>query len=268
MATPFSRLRTIHLKLVPVLGLEYQMIGRIAYIFSTSSHARIPSALKLSTSTALNIVLFSLWLCLPRSIGPVSFQATMFHSVIARLCLLLLFFQVSISTNIEYFDTPLSEHSHIFQKCRFLRPGDCCVPVDLVLPNTRRENFRPYKIVFEYFSRSAIYVFADLGKTSACGGPSVNSYKDPSAQLNVKEFVARANQKFSGAMFTQDDRPIPVDRIRYPWSITFEDTMYYQSATDPLFYADLRGRRWIHAVPQFGKSLARCRDSVVAVLTW
>lgn len=178
----------------------------------------------------------------------------MIWPIFARLALLLLLFQPSIQTNIEYFDTPLAEDAHILQKCRFLQSGDCCVPVDLlILPNNQRETFRPFKVVFEYFEKSALYVFAGEDETSACGGPSVYGYKDPTSQLLVKGFVARTNQWFSGALFAQDRGPLPVGRIRLPWSITFRSVMYYQSSTHPLLYRDLQHRQFLQAVPQFSE---------------
>ncbi len=178
----------------------------------------------------------------------------MFRSVVARLALLLLFLQTSIQTNIEYFDTPLAVNAHIFQKCRFLQSGDCCVPVDLLLPDARREVFRPFKVVFEYFERNALYVFAGEDSTSTCRGRSVFGYKDLSKQLWVKEFVARRNQRFTGALFTQEQGPVPVGRIRFPWSITYNNVLYYQSPRDPLFYADIERRQFLRAAPQFGES--------------
>ncbi|KAL8899582.1 MAG: hypothetical protein Q9207_006118 [Kuettlingeria erythrocarpa] len=179
----------------------------------------------------------------------------MFRSVVARLALLLLFSQNSVQSNIEYFDTPLAADAHIFQKCRFLRSGDCCVPVDLLLPNAKREVFRPFKVVFEYFGKSALYVFAGEDNTSTCHGHSVYGYKDPSSQLYVKEFVARRNQKFTGAQFTKEQGPVPVGRIRFPWSITYNNILYYQSSRDSAFYADIEGRRFLRAAPQFDANI-------------
>ncbi|KAL8996070.1 MAG: hypothetical protein Q9188_006655 [Gyalolechia gomerana] len=124
--------------------------------------------------------------------------------MIVQLWFLLLFLQITHQTNIEYHDGPSPEHAHILQKCRFLGSGDCCVPVDLIPPNSNRVRFRPYKIVFEYFSKNALYVFADADDKSACNGPSVDGYKDPAAQSYVKDFVAKPDQKFSGALFTED----------------------------------------------------------------
>ncbi|KAI4178213.1 MAG: hypothetical protein LQ346_007526 [Caloplaca aetnensis] len=175
----------------------------------------------------------------------------MFLSVVARLALLLLLLQTSIQTNIEYFDTPLAVDAHIFQKCRFLQSGDCCVPVDLLLPQDRRVVFRPFKVVFEYFEKNALYVFAGEGSTTACRGPSVYGYKDPSSQLRVKEFVTRSNQRFTGALFTQGQGSVPVGSIRLPWSITYNNVMYYQSPRDSMFYADIEGRQFLRAAPQF-----------------
>ncbi|KAL8930426.1 MAG: hypothetical protein Q9208_000610 [Pyrenodesmia sp. 3 TL-2023] len=187
----------------------------------------------------------------------------MIWPIVARLALLLLLFQPSIQTNIEYFDTPRPEDAHILQKCRFLQSGDCCVPVDLlILPHNRRETFRPFKVVFEYFEKSALYVFAGEDETSACGGPSVYGYKDPTSQLHVKGFVARTNQWFSGALFAQDRGPMPVGRIRLPWSITFRSVMYYQSSTHPLLYRDLQHRQFIQAVPQFSTNVTETLDPV------
>ncbi|KAI4160100.1 MAG: hypothetical protein L6R39_000255 [Caloplaca ligustica] len=175
----------------------------------------------------------------------------MFPIIVARLSLLFLFLQITVQTNIEFFDTPLAEDAHIFQKCRFFRSGDCCVPVDLIFPSTgRRVTFRPYKVVFEYFSKNALFVFANADNKSACGGPSVDAYVDPAAQSFVKGFVAQPDQRFSGAMFTQPNGPLPPGRIQYPWSIRFQNVEYYRSDADPLFYADLSGRRFLRAVPQ------------------
>ncbi|KAL8754892.1 MAG: hypothetical protein Q9184_004973 [Pyrenodesmia sp. 2 TL-2023] len=184
----------------------------------------------------------------------------MFCRVVAPLALLLLFFQPSIQTNIEYFDTPIADDAHIFQKCRFLLSGDCCVPVDLLLPNNQREHFRPFKVVFEYFGKNALYVFAGEDGTSPCGSPSVYGYKDPSSQLYKKDFVARTNQRFSGALFAQNAEPSPVGRIRLPWSITYQKVIYYQLATDSLFYADQQQRQFIRAVPQFSVNVPETLD--------
>lgn len=96
-------------------------------------------------------------------------------------------------------------------------------------------------------------MFAGEDGTSPCGGPSVYGYKDPSSQLYVKDFVARMNQRFSGALFAQDAGPSPVGRIRLPWSITFQRVVYYQSAVDSLFYADQQQRQFLRAVPQFSE---------------
>ncbi|KAL8646156.1 MAG: hypothetical protein Q9210_006298, partial [Variospora velana] len=175
----------------------------------------------------------------------------MFQPVLARLCLLLLLLgRLTVQTNIEYFDTANPEYAHIFQKCRFLTSGDCCVPVDLILSGSRREFFRPYKVVFEYFSKNAVYVFANAEGKAACGGPSVDAYVDPTAQLFVKDFVAPADQKISGAMFTESKEDVPLGTIRYPWSIIFENVQYYQSHADPFFYADINTRRWFRVSPQ------------------
>ncbi|KAL9012795.1 MAG: hypothetical protein Q9173_002470 [Seirophora scorigena] len=177
----------------------------------------------------------------------------MFQLIVTRLCLLLLFLQLTIQTNIEFFDGVNPERANIFQTCRFLTSGDCCVPVDLVLPDSRRVNFRPYKVVFEYFSKNAVYVFANEGGKAACGGPSVDAYVDPTAQLFVKDFIARPDQQISGAMFTQSRETVPLGTIRYPWSIVFANVKYYQSHADPLFYADIHTRRWIRVRPQVCK---------------
>ncbi|KAL9061439.1 MAG: hypothetical protein Q9206_000524 [Seirophora lacunosa] len=179
----------------------------------------------------------------------------MFQLIVTRLCLLLLFLQSTIQTNIEFLDALTPERAHIFETCRFLKSGDCCVPVDLILPDSRRVNFRPDKVVFEYFSKNAVYVFANAGGEAACGGPSVDAYVDPSAQLFMKDFVARPDQKISGAMFTQSREAVPLGTIRYPWSIIFGSVQYYQSHADPLYYADIHTRRWIRARPQVCKFL-------------
>ncbi|KAL8969249.1 MAG: hypothetical protein Q9197_004441 [Variospora fuerteventurae] len=178
----------------------------------------------------------------------------MSQPVVARLCLpLLLFFvHLTVQTNIEFFDTADPENAHIFQKCRFLKSGDCCVPVDLIFSHTRREFFRPYKVVFEYLSKDAVYVFANSQGKAACGGPSVYAYVDPTAQLNVKDFVARPDQKISGAMFTESKGDAPLGPIRYPWSITFQNVQYYQSRADPLNYVDIYSGRGFRARPQVG----------------
>lgn len=177
----------------------------------------------------------------------------MFQPIFVRLFLLLFSFQLTHQTNIEFYDTPLPEYARVFQKCRFLESGDCCVPVDFILSHSNIKSFTPYKIVFEYFAKNALFVFADAENMSACRGPSVDGYRDPAAQLNVKDFVARPGQKFSGAMFTQTGGDIHVGRIRFPWSIAYEDIIYYQSPSNPLFYADVSGRYFLRAIPQFGK---------------
>lgn len=175
--------------------------------------------------------------------------------MIFQLWFLLLFLQITHQTNIEYHDGPSPEHAHILQKCRFLGSGDCCVPVDLIPPNSNRLRFRPYKIVFEYFSKNALYVFANADDKSACNGPSVDGYKDPAAQSYVKDFVAKSDQKFSGALFTEDGGLVRVGQIRYPWSITYGNVLYYQVPSNPLFYVDASRRYFLRAIVQFRRSI-------------
>ncbi|KAI4286445.1 MAG: hypothetical protein L6R35_004298 [Caloplaca aegaea] len=191
----------------------------------------------------------------------------MSQPVVARLFLLLLSFVLHLTvqgTNIEFFDTADPEHARIFQKCRFLNSGDCCVPVDLIFPppDSRREFFRPYKVVFEYLSKDAVYVFANAQGKAACGGPSVYAYVDPTAQLNVKDFVVRPDQKISGAMFTESKEDVPMGLIRYPWSITFQNVRYYQSRADPLSYVDIYSGRGFRARPQVGLQLPIANNSI------
>lgn len=170
--------------------------------------------------------------------------------------LLLIFLHPSHQTNIEYHDGPTREHSHIVQTCRFIHSGDCCVPVDLLPPQSDRVVFQPYKIVFEYFSKNSLYVFADAENRRACNGPSVDAYRDRAAQGYFKDFVARPGRRFSGALFTEQDGLIRAGQIKYPWSIRYQDTLYYQLASTPLVYTDAYRRSFLHVIPQFGRSIA------------
>ena len=177
----------------------------------------------------------------------------MLQHILIRLGFLLCFFRLTLQTNIEFFDTASPEHAHIFQKCRFLNSGDCCVPVDFILPNSNRQRFTPYRIVFEYFSKNALFVYAGAGSAPACSGPSVDGYIDPSAQLNVKDFISRPGQRFSGAMFTQTGGISRIGNVRYPWSIEYKNVLYYQSPSNPLFYSDRSARHFLRAIPQDGR---------------
>ncbi|KAL9606482.1 MAG: hypothetical protein Q9179_000347 [Wetmoreana sp. 5 TL-2023] len=197
----------------------------------------------------------------------------MFRPITTHLYLFLLLLKLTNQTHIEFHDRP-GEHppdAHIMQKFRWLSGGECCVPVDLILAGGVEEKFRPVRVVFEYFARSALFVFAYADDQPACLGPSVDGYKDPSAQLLVKDFIARPHQKWSGAMFTLDG-PGPVltshrnetqrdavttnhiGKIVFPWTITYEGVIHYQEEPDSLEYVDSRRRSHIRGVPQFTPS--------------
>ncbi|KAL8937645.1 MAG: hypothetical protein Q9211_003579 [Gyalolechia sp. 1 TL-2023] len=168
---------------------------------------------------------------------------------------LFLLTQLTRATNVEYQDGPssLDHHAHIVQKCRALGSGDCCVPVDLIPPRSNRVPFRPSKVVFEYFSTDALYVFAAADDQAPCDGPSVDGYKDPAAQRYVKDFVARPHQRFSGALVAAGGEVVRAGRIRYPGSISYRNIVYYQVPADPLFYVDATRRFFLRATPQFGQ---------------
>lgn len=165
--------------------------------------------------------------------------------------LLISFLHFSHQTNIVYHDGPSPEHAHILQTCRFIESGDCCVPVDLVPPHSNRVVFRPNKIEFEYFSKNSLYVFAGAENRHACSGPSVDGYQDRAAQSYVKDFVARPGQKFSGALFTENEGLIRAGQVRFPWSIRYGDILYYHVPANPLFYVDASRRYILRALPQF-----------------
>ncbi|KAI4170909.1 MAG: hypothetical protein LQ343_004673 [Gyalolechia ehrenbergii] len=67
-----------------------------------------------------------------------------------------------------------------------------------------RPGMRIYRMRSSSPDDNALYVFANADDKSACNGPSVDGYKDPAAQSYVKDFVAKSDQKFSGALFTED----------------------------------------------------------------
>ncbi|KAL8687312.1 MAG: hypothetical protein Q9218_006479 [Villophora microphyllina] len=190
-------------------------------------------------------------------------------NVLARVFLLL---KPTNQTQIEYHDgiTPAGHEPHIVQTFRYLTGGECCVPLDLVFRNGERETFTPYRVIFEYFGNNALFVFAYGENKPACSGPSVDGYKDPGKSSYVKDFVARPQQKFSGAMFTLGGSgPLSataegngtlganetvldkaVGHIVYPWSITYQGLTYYQKHAGSLEYYARGVISWIRGIPK------------------
>lgn len=216
----------------------------------------------------------------------------MYHSVLAHLLLILLFSHLTIQTNIEYWDSHTVDptEAHILQKFRFLSGGECCVPVDLAFPETGRvERFLPYKIVFEYFSKDLLFVFANANNEPACRGPPVGFYQQDDRSRrpteHVKDFVRTPNQRWTGALFLPvynagDDNNVngtsssatdvansnetesrniltamerPPMNIVYPWSISYRGLIHYEAPRGSLEYIDINGRSRIRGFPQFGK---------------
>ncbi|KAI4228039.1 MAG: hypothetical protein L6R36_001973 [Xanthoria steineri] len=221
----------------------------------------------------------------------------MYHSLLAHLPLLLLFSNLAIQTNIEYWDSDTVDPSeaHIVQQFRFLSGGECCVPVDLAIPQTGRiERFLPYKIVFEYFSTDVLFVFANANNEPACRGPPVGFYQQDDRPRRpveyVKDFVRTPTQRWTGATFLPvrgaDDghdnnvngtassvattvangneteprdilaaRDPPPLNVVYPWSISYRGLIHYQTPRGSLNYIDINGRSRLRALPQFGTIL-------------
>ncbi|KAL8851532.1 MAG: hypothetical protein Q9221_003551 [Calogaya cf. arnoldii] len=228
----------------------------------------------------------------------------MYPSCLAHISFtFLLFLTTTAQTNIEYWDSDTIDplEAHILQKCRFLSGGECCVPVDLAFPQTRRfERFLPYKIVFEYISTDRLYVFANQ---PACRGPPVGFYqRDPNPRRPaeyVKDFVRRPDWRWTGALFfpvlsdadekmnnrtvltkedeantagTEEGRAIEAreqstPNVVHPWSISYRGLMHYETPRGSLDYIDLNGRSRIRGIPQFGKSFLEGL-SVLGCLMW
>lgn len=228
----------------------------------------------------------------------------MYHSLLAHLSLILLLSHLTVQTNIEYWDSDTVDptEAHIIQKFRFLSGGECCVPVDLAFPQTGRiERFLPYKIVFEYFSKDLLFVYANANNEPACRGPPVGFYQQDDRPQRptelVKDFVRTPNQRWTGALFLRvldadDDNNVngtsssatdvangnetesrnilqrPPTGIVYPWSISYRGLVHYEAPRGSLDYIDINGRSRIRGFPQFGKFFLKLFSCLVGLMWW
>lgn len=153
-------------------------------------------------------------------------------------CAVNIVIQLSPMPSQNFPQPPHSTHSHapshITQRCPFLSPNQCCVPIDIseISPTESRQSYQPTALDFRLVNPPPTSI--NIWTQRNCDGPAIARVPIKPASQGGGSWDVKAGVRVSGVGISGK---VGEREVRYPSTMTYHGGLYYEYLGGSLVYA-------------------------------